>query len=213
MSSHQSPRSSSSSLAETTAATSPPSSRASAPPRSSSDLSSSPRTPSPLNPNSYSQSPSPTPPSRSALLHTPPPASARIRLHSFAGRDPSPVREALVPLSRVSSAPAVSLSTAAANSLSIVDAPIASSSLFRPSLGASAADRGNESDHERSVTTALTWWSHRLHPPRPWAEPSKRKRTVPTEQVEGYVHTRSVCRPSRFVPIFHLRVHSAPSKP
>ncbi|KAI9457475.1 hypothetical protein BJY52DRAFT_1223837 [Lactarius psammicola] len=35
------------------------------------------------------------------------------------------------------------------------------------------------------------WLSHRVHSPRPWAEHPKRKRTIPVEQEEGYVHTRS----------------------
>lgn len=160
--------------------------------------SSSPRTPSLLNPRSQSRSPSPTSPSRAALLPTPP-SVGRVRLHTFDGRDPSPVRNALIPLSRVTSAPAVPQSSGAALSSTlpaiILDSTSAPPSLFRsrsPSRARSqgtSPERGHEPDNGNSTST---WWNHRIHPPRPWAEPSKRKRTVPPEQVEGYLHTRSV---------------------
>ena len=171
------------------------------PKRSPDHLSSSPRTPSPLNPRSQSQSPSPTPPSRTTLLPTPP-AVGRVRIHSFDGRDPSPVRDALIPLSRVTSAPAVPQSSAAASSSTlpaiVLDSTIVPPSLFRsrspsrPRSQGTSPERGHEPDNGDSTTPSSTWWNHRIHPPRPWAEPSKRKRTVPPEQVEGYLHTRSV---------------------
>jgi hypothetical protein len=37
------------------------------------------------------------PPSRTSLLPTPLPTAGLVRLHSFTGRDPSPVRDALIP--------------------------------------------------------------------------------------------------------------------
>lgn len=171
------------------------------PKRSPDHSSSSPRTPSPLNPRSQSQSPSPTPPSRTTLLPTPP-TVGRVRLHSFDGRDPSPVRDALIPLSRVTSAPAVPQSSAAASSSTlpaiVLGSTIVPPSLFRsrsPSRARSqgtSPERGHEPDNGDFTAPSSTWWSHQIHPLRPWAEPSKRKRTVPPEQVEGYLHTRSV---------------------
>lgn len=194
----------SSQLSSSKAASSPSLPLTSTPPKRSPDhSSSSPRTPSPLNPRSQSLSPSPTPPSRTTLLPTPPTAG-RVRLHSFDGRDPSPVRNALIPLSRVTSAPAVPQSSAAASSSTlpaiILDSTIVPPSLFRsrsPSRARSqgtSPEGGHEPDNGDSTTPSSTWWSHRIHAPRPWAEPSKRKRTVPPEQVEGYLHTRSVRR-------------------
>src|SRR5260221_2583758 len=204
MGSQGSPHSSSppSSAGMSKAAPSPSFLPTSTPPKRSPDhSSSSPRTPSPLNPRSQSQSPSPTPPSRDTLLPTPP-TVGHVRLHSFDGRDPSPVRDALIPLSRVTSAPAVPQSSGAALGSTlpaiILDSTIAPPSLFRsrsPSRARSqgtSPERGHEPDNGDSTTPSLTWWNHRVHPPRPWAEPSKRKRTVPPEQVEGYLHTRSV---------------------
>jgi abelson tyrosine-protein kinase 1 len=174
--------------------------------RSSLDRSSSsPRTPSPLNPQarSQSQSPSPTPPSRNPFLPTPsPPAAARVRLHSFNGRDPSPVRDALmIPISRVTSAPAIPQSSSGAASSSplpaiVLDAPAtAPPSVFRarsPSRARSQGPSPERGGEPETGTPPSTWWSHRIHPPRPWAEHPKRKRTLPSEQVEGYLHTRSV---------------------
>lgn len=168
------------------------------------DHSSSPRTPSPLNPNSQSSSPTPTPPSRTSLLPTPPLPSGPARLHSFPGRDPSPVRDALIPMSRVKSAPSTTstvplvLSGSPPPTPTIVFGPPSSTtpSLFRarsPSRQSprTTPERGHEPE-ESTTTPSSTWWSHKLQPPRPWAEASKRKRTVPPEQAEAYVHTRSV---------------------
>jgi len=202
-SSHSSSPSSSAGMSR--AAPSPSLPLTSTPPKRSPDhSSSSPRTPSPLNPRSQSQSqsPSPTPPSRTTLLPTPP-TVGRVRLHSFDGRDPSPVRDALIPLSRVTSAPAVPQSSAAAASSSTLPAIVLGSAIVPPSLFRShspsrarsqgtSPERGHGPDNGDSTAPSSTWWSHRIHPPRPWAEPSKRKRTVPPEQVEGYLHTRSV---------------------
>ncbi|KAH9985258.1 hypothetical protein BJV77DRAFT_1084863 [Russula vinacea] len=162
------------------------------PARSSSDYSSSPRTPSPLNPNSQSPSPTPTPPSRTSLLPTPPPTADRVRLHSFTGRDPSPVRNALIPMSRATSAPSsipqssplpVALSSSSPPTIVVGSPRSTTPSLFRA--------RSPSQPEEDTTTPASTWWSQRIHPPRPWAEPSKRKRTVPPQQAEAYVHTRS----------------------
>ena len=212
MSRHELSRSSSSSSSagtkDTPSPPSPPSLHTSTPARSSPspDPSSAPRTSSPLNPHSRSQSSSPTPPSRTSLLPTPPSAAeGRVRLHSFAGHDPSPsVRDALIPISRVTSAPAVPQSSAGLGfplPTFASDPPGAASSLFRPrstsrspSRGTSPK-RGQEPDNAGPVLPGSTWWTHRLHSPRPWAEHSKRKRTVPPEQAEAYTHTRSVRRP------------------
>lgn len=66
------------------------------------------------------------------------------------------------------------------------------SSLFRArSPSRHYSPRTSPELEESTTTPASTWWSHKLHPPRPWTEPSKRKRTVPPEQAEAYVHTRS----------------------
>jgi hypothetical protein len=122
------------------------------------------------------------------------------------------VRDALmIPISRVTSAPAVPQSRSGAVPSSplpaiVFDAPAtAPPSLFRarsPSRARSqeaSPERGGEPENG---TPASTWWSHRIHPPRPWAEHSKRKRTLPPEQVEGYLHTRSVRK--RCQTWFHL---------
>ena len=194
------------------------------PARSSLDYSSSPRTPSPLNPNSQSPSPTPTPPSRTSLLPTSTPPAGPARLHSFSGRDPSPVRDALIPMSRAKSAPSSTSPLPVVLSSSqppptIVFGSSTTPSLFRARSPSRHSPRTNpEHDHEpeeeSATTPASTWWSHKLQPPRPWAEPSKRKRTVPPEQAEAYVHTRSVRHLS--VPGFHSRssrINSAPSMP
>jgi hypothetical protein len=179
----------------------------STPPRDSLDRSSSPRTPSPLNPNS--QSPTPTPPSSNSLLPTPPSLGGPTRLHSFAGRDPSPVRNALIPISRATSAPStvpqsslpVAVSSSPPTPSIIFGSPSsATSSLFRARSPSRHHSPQTSPDPEESTTTpASTWWSHKLHPPRPWNEPSKRKRTVPPEQVDAYVQTRSVRHLSNFL--------------
>ncbi|KAI0295165.1 hypothetical protein B0F90DRAFT_1752414 [Multifurca ochricompacta] len=206
-------------------------------------LTSSPRTSSPLNPFSQSQpssrstSPSPTPPSRTSLLPTPLPSAAtaavavsavrRTSSYTFSGRDPSPVRKAVtppvIPISRVTSAPAASHSASLATATGTVssssstsppaitlgapgtvsaDVAIPTHSLLFRSRSASPSHTRSrdsspepnhrDSDGDRAATAPTsTWWSQRLHPRRPWADPSKRKRTVPAEQVGGYIHTRS----------------------
>lgn len=168
---------------------------------------SSPRTPSPLNPH---HNHSLTPPGRSSLLpHTPPPTAARGRLRSYSPRERSPVRDAtlpVIPISRVASAPAAPQSTTGFSAHLPVSASPATSSpaLFPFTLHrspASSPERGGGHESDGDGTPASTWWSHRIHSPRPWAEPSKRKRTIPVEQAEGYIHTRSVsphCTPSFF---------------
>lgn len=45
-----------------------------------------------------------------------------------------------------------------------------------------------------------TWWSGNELIPRPWTDPPKSKKTVPSEQTEGWIQTREVfeltcCRP------------------
>ncbi|KAI9434573.1 hypothetical protein H4582DRAFT_1818451 [Lactarius indigo] len=186
----------------------------SSPPRSadtgsSSDLSSrsSPRTPSPLNPHHHSQSL--TPPSRVSLLPTPPPTAARGRLRSSGARDLSPVRSAAaaatlpaIPMTRVASAPAAPQS-AGGMGMHLTASPatsepalfsFASFSSPRSRSSGSSPERGSgghEAAGDGSITPTSTWWSHHVHPPRPWTDPSKRKRTVPVKQAEEYVHTRS----------------------
>jgi abelson tyrosine-protein kinase 1 len=181
----------------------------STPARVSPDHSSSPRTPSPLNPHSQSPSPSPqpTPTSSNSLFPTPPPPPGPTRLLSFAGRDPSPVRDALIPISRAISAPSavpptstlpvVVSSSPPAPSIVFGSPGSTTSSLFHARSPSHHQSLGREPE-ESTTTPASTWWSHKLHPPRPWAEPSKRKRTVPSEQGEAYVHTRSVRHQSCF---------------
>jgi hypothetical protein len=232
MNSHQPSRSSSSPTSDGAMVAAP---RASSPndttipARSSYDLSSAPRTPSPLNPNSQSPSPTPTPPSRTSLLPTPPPTAGRVRLHSFTGRDPSPVRDALIPMSRATSAPStipqsnpvpVPLSNSSPPAIVFGSPSSTTSSLFRararsPSrfqASGTPPEHGHEPE-EGTTTPASTWWSHKLQPPRPWAEPSKRKRTVPPEQAEAYVHTRSVRYLCNFIctqlHLHRLRIDSA----
>ncbi|KAI0270447.1 hypothetical protein BC834DRAFT_922465 [Gloeopeniophorella convolvens] len=155
------------------------------------DLTSSPHASSPLNPRSHSQSPASTPPSRSSLLPTPPAAAPRLRVHSFTALDPSPGRESVgpIPLSRVTSAPAPLRSAGSSASLSTIffAVPTNTASSFR----SRSVSRSRSRDEEGAATPASTWWSHHIHPPRPWAEHAKRKRTVPVEQAEGYIHTRS----------------------
>jgi hypothetical protein len=51
----------------------------------------------------------------------------------------------------------------------------------------SSPEQGHEPNTTQSTPPSSTWWSHRLHPPRPWAEASKRKHTIPLEQVEGWL--------------------------
>jgi hypothetical protein len=231
MNSHQPSRSSSSPASDGVMVAAPrPSSpnNTSMPARSSSDYSSSPRTLSPLNPNSQSPSPTPTPPSRTSLLPTPPPTADRVRLHSFTGRDPSPVRNALIPMSRATSAPSsipqssplpVALSSSSPPTIVVGSPRSTTPSLFRARSPSRFQASGTPPEHgqepeEDTTTPASTWWSQRIHPPRPWAEPSKRKRTVPPQQAEAYVHTRSVRHLSRFFCIqLHLhrpRIDSAP---
>jgi hypothetical protein len=212
MNSHQSSRLSSSPTSAGVMMPAPhpsPPNNTSTPARGSLDYSCSPRTPSPLNPNSPSPSPTPTPSSRTSLLPTPPPTTGRARLHSFTARDPSPVRDALIPMSRTTSAPStipqsafvpVAVSGSPPHPSIVFGSPSSAttSSLFRarsPSphrTPGTSSEHGHEPEEEGTSTPASTWWSIRLHPPRPWAEPSKRKRTVPPEQAEAYVHTRSV---------------------
>jgi hypothetical protein len=205
MNSHQPLRSSSSPASAWMMMAAPrpsPPNNTSTPARGSLDPSSSPRTPSPLNPNSQSPSPTPTPPSSNSLLPTPTPLGGSTRLLSFAGRDPSPVRDALIPISRAISAPSIvpqsSLPVAVSSSPpapSIVfgSPSSATSSLFRSRSPSRRHSPRTSPEREESTTTpASTWWSHKLHPPRPWNEPSKRKRTVPPEQADAYVNTRSV---------------------
>lgn len=165
---------------------------------------SSPRTPSPLGPHHHSQSL--TPPTRASLLPTPPPTAARGHLRSSGVRDLSPVRSpgpaaTLVPITRVASAPAAPQSTVGASaylptSLATSEPTLFSFASRTPSRSRSSATSpergaGHEADGDGSITPTSTWWSHHVHPPRPWAEHSKRKHTVPVEQVEEYVHTRS----------------------
>ena len=170
---------------------------------------SSPRAPSPLNPHHHSQSL--TPPSRASLLPTPPPTAARVRLRSFGARELSPVRDAtkatqpVLPIARVASAPAAPQSTAGISAHlpvasfggSIVPATSAPGLLqfgSRLRSPATSPERGggHESDGDGPVTPVSSWWGHHIHPARPWAENSKRKRSIPIEQAEGYAHTRSV---------------------
>lgn len=162
---------------------------------------SSPRAPSPLNPHRHSQSP--TPPSRASLLPTPPP-TARGRQRSFGGRDLSPARDAakttqsVIPMARVASAPAAPQSTAGESTYLPVSAPAASApGLFQfgsrsRSVATSPERGGHETDGNDSIAPSSTWWGLSIHSPRPWAENSKRKRSIPVEQAEGYAHTRSV---------------------
>ena len=170
---------------------------------------SSPRAPSPLNPHYHSQSL--TPPSCASLLPTPPPTDTRGRLRSFGTRDLSPVRDAakatqsVIPIARVASAPAAPQSTAGMSAhLPVIPlggsiAPASSApGLFqfgsRSRSTATSPERGggHESDGDGTITPASGWWSHHIHSPRPWAENSKRKRSIPIEQAEGYAHTRTV---------------------
>jgi hypothetical protein len=210
MSSHQPLRSSSSptSAGMTMAAPRPsPPTNASTPARGSLDRSSSPRTPSPLNPISQSPSPTPTPPSTNSLFPTPPLLGSRSL--SFAGRDPSPVRNALIPISRATSAPSsvpqsslpVAVSSSPPAPSIVFGSPSSNtSSLFRARSPSRHYSPQTAPEPEESTTTpASTWWSHKLQPPRPWNEPSKRKRTVPPVQAEAYVHTRSVRHLSKFL--------------
>jgi hypothetical protein len=145
-------------------------------------ISSSPRTPSPLNPNSQfrPRSPSPTPPRSSTTS----PAASRTPLHSLTQPDPSLLRDGLIPVSRVASAPAAPQSSTG------LLPPVLSSRSRSPS--GTPPEPNYASDKEQPSTLTSSWWDHRLHSPRPWFENSKRKRTLPPEQVEGYVHTRSV---------------------
>ena len=206
MNSHQPLRSSSSPASAGMTMPAQPAPRPSSPNNTSTpargfvDPSSSPRTSSPLNPNSQS----PTPPSSNSLLPTPPPLGGSTRLLSFAGRDPSPVRDALIPISRAISAPSTvpqsSLPVAVSSSpptpsIAFGSPSSATSSLFRSRASSPSrhySPRTSPEREESTTTPASTWWSHKLHPPRPWNEPSKRKRTVPPEQAEAYAHTRSV---------------------
>ncbi|KAH9061867.1 hypothetical protein EDB87DRAFT_1716172 [Lactarius vividus] len=160
------------------------------------------RTPSPLGPYHHSQSL--TPPTRASLLPTPPPTAVRGRLRSSGARDLSPVRSlgaaaTLFPITRVASAPAAPQSTVGASaylptSLATSEPALFSFTSLTPSRSRSTATSPERSGgHERdgSLTPTSTWWSHHVHPPRPWSEHSKRKLTIPVEQAEGYVHTRS----------------------
>lgn len=195
----------------------------STPTRGSLDYSSYPRTPSPLNPSS--QSPPPTSLSNS-LLPTRPPLAGSTRLYSFSGRDPSPVRNALIPISRATSAPASPASQSSfpaavsssppAPSIAFGSSSSTTSSLFRSRSPSHLLSPQTSSESEESTATlASTWWSLKPHPPRPWAEHSKRKRTVPPEQAEAYVHTRSVRHLSNFffVPNSHLHHPCSDSEP
>ena len=218
-----SPRSSQASPSHTPAVTMAPLS--SSPPRiadtgSSSDppSRSSPRAPSPLNPH-HSQSL--TPPSRASLLPTPPSTATRGRMRSFGTREPSPARDpakgtqSVIPIARVASAPAAPQSTTGGSAHLTTDSMTPTTSapgLFqfgsRSRLPAMSPERigGYESDGDGAITPASSWWAHRINSPRPWVDSSKRKRSIPVEQAEGYTHARSVrLFPVTFLPAFLIR--------
>lgn len=174
----------------------------SSPPRgadtgSSSDLTprSSPRTPSPLNPHHHSQSLSPH--SRASLI--PSPTATRGRLRSSGARDPSPVRGATqpaIPMTRVASAPAAPQSTVGVSiPLPVVSPANSAPAVFpfnlRPHSRSPASSPERGGGHE-SDDVVSSWWDQHIHSPRPWGELSKRKRSIPAEQAEGYIHTRTV---------------------
>jgi hypothetical protein len=222
-----SPRSSQSSPTLTPAAIMAPLS--SSPPRSADTGSSSdpvsrssPRAPSPLNPH---HSKSLTPPSRASLLPTPPPTATRGRMRPFGSREPSPVRDAatatqpVFPIARVASAPAAPQSTPGVSAhLSVMSTrgsmtpPTSAPGLFqfgsRSRSPATSPERGSgrESEGDGRITPASTWWGQRINSPRPWAENSKRKRSIPAEQAEGYTHARTVrLFPAIFLPVLLKR--------
>lgn len=165
---------------------------------------SSPRAPSPLNPH-HSQSL--TPPSRASLLPTPPSTASRGRMRPFGTRDLSPARDpttthSVIPITRVASAPAAPQSTAkgsahlpAGSMTPTTSAPglfQLGSRFSRPPAMSPERIGGHESDGDGTITPASSWWGHPINSPRPWAENSKRKRSIPVEQAEGYTHARSV---------------------
>jgi abelson tyrosine-protein kinase 1 len=153
-------------------------------------ISSIPRTPSPLNPNSQSRPQSPSP--------SPTPSRSRTPLHSLTQPDTSLLRDGLIPVSRVTSAPAAPQSSTAL--LPSVPSFLSFRSRSRSPSRKSSPEASYASDKEQPSTLMSSWLDHRLNSPRPWSENSKRKRTLPPQQVEGYVHTRSVRLHSRHPP-------------
>ncbi|KAI0049057.1 hypothetical protein FA95DRAFT_1538888 [Auriscalpium vulgare] len=153
---------------------------------------------SPLNPRSHSQSPATTPIAHPGLLPTSSPPSSRtprVRVHSFsAASGPNyaqPPDSALIPITRVSSNPLPHNNSSTSLSTLVFGAP---SSTFRHRSPSTSRSRGASPVRGEvvlgSATPTSTWWSRRAHPPRPWDESPKKKKTIPAEQTEGYLDTR-----------------------
>ncbi|KAA1466979.1 hypothetical protein DENSPDRAFT_63475 [Dentipellis sp. KUC8613] len=176
---------------------------------SSSDSSSMVKVSSPLNPGRpHSQSPATTPTMKTTPLpSTNPTLTLRGQSHSTpAHRETSPARDPNTHphhaehISRVMSNPLPTASSS--SSLSTI-------SFHRPGAGSTFRSRSRSASQSRSrevspnrvtlqvnvveeegLSPASTWWNRKVHPPRPWSEAPKRKKTIPAAQTEGYLHTR-----------------------
>ncbi|THH14319.1 hypothetical protein EW146_g5999 [Bondarzewia mesenterica] len=175
----------------------------------SSDSASTVKVSSPLNPaRTHSRSPHTTPTqnivplpsitsSHPAAGHTPvqsfsaAPAPAAIRL------DLPPSHQSDALLTRISSNPLPNMSSSSSLSTIAFGRPASS---FRSRSASHSRSRdasptrgfvGQSVETEKDeLPHGSAWWNRKVDTPRPWTESTKRKRTVPTEQTEGYIHTR-----------------------
>lgn len=123
----------------------------------------------------------------------------RPRGHSTSTiRDHTPSRSTS-PLSRVTSNPVPpSYSASIADSLSTNTRYLedrSASSFRQRSRSKSPGQQLFDGDFVSSTalgTTPSSWWNNQEETRRPWKDSPKREKTIPTEQVEGWEHTRIV---------------------
>ena len=172
-----------------------------------------------MNPaHTLTQSPHTTPPSKPTIIgpsYSDPPSydsasHSRQRVSSTSsvprGRGPSPLREAAaknaLQITRVTSNPLpdsipdAGAVTPRAFGFSSFRSRSRSTSTSKPRDHSpdSSTVLGAEDLRASVLTPVHAWWHEKIHPAsRLWSEGPKRKKTVPAEQTENYLHTKEAC--------------------
>ncbi|KAF9462807.1 hypothetical protein BDZ94DRAFT_697448 [Collybia nuda] len=160
------------------------------------------RVSSPLNPSSSPSSSGAATPTRSPQL--PLPTQGRPRGHSTStihqNVSATSFSTLANPLSRVTSEPAVQFSPTLTISDYDHDDVLRSSFRNRSRSSFGSRSRSPKQDTRGAQTPPggppSSWWGGGSDLiPRPWRDPPKKKKTVPSEQTEGWVNTREVSDP------------------
>ncbi|EIM84603.1 uncharacterized protein STEHIDRAFT_100616 [Stereum hirsutum FP-91666 SS1] len=128
---------------------------------------------------------------------TPPPTISRADgppsgIHLSRGQTHSaPLTPPDLPITRIHSNPLPD--TKSTSSISTIVFSAASTFRSRSNSRSRSRDpqvRRREDEEGEGISPGSTWWSPKKHPPRPWTEGAQKKKTIPVEQMEGYVHTK-----------------------